>query len=229
MVELSQDEKDRVRAELEYRFAVTGELRASSGIWQKIFNALSHPIIVTVLGGALIAWGGVFLQDRYAETQTENAHVRQIQDKKLSIVANLPVQLYKDLALIQNRSYLRFDLEQWKRNRTYVAYLGRSRKEVMALYDKLAEEFIKSPRQAPLLSEVRAWFCDSGVLTSAGELDKQIRNFAEKKASQLTQKDIQEFGLAAEKRLDDLVALMVIEVKNPVAPKCAAELRPKTN
>lgn len=215
MIELTQEEKDRIRAELEYRAAVAQELHPPSTGWKRFSEGLTHPIIVTVIGGMLVAGVGAYLQDNFSENQAENTHKRQIQDKKLSIVANLPVQLYKDIALIQNRSYLRFDLEAWKRNRAHIGYLGRTRKEVLTTYNKLVDEFIKSPRQAPLLSEVKSWFCEKDVLDRASQIDDQIRAFSELTAAQLTEQNIQQFGLTAEKKLNDLVAVMVVEVKNP--------------
>jgi len=163
----------------------------------------------------LVAWVGAFLQANFNENQAENAHQKQIQDKKLSIVGSLPVQLFKDIALIQNRSYLRLDLEAWKHDRDHIGYLGRTRTEVISLYSKLAEDYIKSPRQAPLLSEAKSWFCQKDVLDRASLLDREIREFSDLNVSKLTEDNVKQFGHMAEDQLNDLVTAMVDEVKNP--------------
>ncbi len=115
MTQLNQEEKDRIRAELEYRDAVMREIHPPSIGWKRFSEGLTHPVIITVLGCMLIAGVGAYLQNGFTEKQAESTRKRQIQDKKLSIVATFPAHIYKDVALISNRSYLRFDLEAWKK------------------------------------------------------------------------------------------------------------------
>ena len=158
---------------------------------------------------------GAYLQNGFAKKQAESTRKSQIQDKKLSIVATFPAHLYKDVALISNRSFLRFDLEAWKRQPNHKAYLGRTRNEVLGLYGKLEDEYIKSPRSAPLLSEVKGWFCDQKILDRATQIDEQIEGFLRIDASKLTEEDIRQFGESTREKLINLVTAMIAEVKSP--------------
>lgn len=213
MTELSQEEKDRIRTELEYRKSVCYEINLLTSKRKRLSEFLAHPIIVTVLGGILLACIGAFLQNHYARQQAAITHETQINDKKVTIVANLPVQIYRDLALLVNRSYLRYDLEQWSHHKSYIGHLGRTRRETMEIYNKLVDEFAKSPRQAALLSEVQAWFCQPNVIDQAQKLEEKIEAFEKMMPAKINEDSVSNFDDETTAMSKRLILAMVDEVR----------------
>lgn len=169
---ISEQDKERIRSEMEYRELVTREIEQTKPgkPSRRITVILGHPFTITVIGGLLIAIIGAFLGDKHATHQQTLLWQQQQFDKKYTLLTNFSEPFKKYMVLLYNHRLSQAFL-QGSADRDF---LGRDKAEVKELYDRIVAELATQRKGAVVLASVRALFHSDTVLTIVEDLDRLV-------------------------------------------------------
>src|SRR6266404_2076368 len=212
MPDLTQQEKDRIRHEMEYREYVARQLAPGSSKLAKVF---AHPAMVTVIGGMLIAGITALFQFMSAIQQQRLTHAEQLRGTKFALLSTFTERFHRDGTVLVN---LQLEGLWLTHHGSEDKYLGvASRQEIMARYQKLAEEYIKQDQASALLAQVQALFDDPDIQTEATALDRKIETLETMPTDELSdadsQKQILQLGTQLEEGMRRLAKAMAHEIK----------------
>lgn len=165
---LSESEKQKIRAEMEYRESIDRDLAKSRP--KGIAAFFGHAFTVAVLGGALIAMFQ-FIQWKKEDTLTRR---EQLQDKQYALLANFSDQFDQYMALLVNVRYEQNFFIRCTNNPKATDFLGRTKAEVMPMYMDIVRQLHERPRAEAVLVSVRAMFHSSDVINKLDALDNNV-------------------------------------------------------
>lgn len=174
MNELSQEEKNHIRAEMLYREAVRRESELPKGKWAKFWSGCAHPVVITVLGGLLIASAGALFQHLSAINQQELLRQRQLLDKKFALLSSFTEQFEKDMSLLYNLRSTHLEIKELMNASTPSA--RDELKRLRTRYENMAEEHWKKHREIGSILEIRVLFTSIEVHKAADELEKHVNS-----------------------------------------------------
>ncbi len=170
MVDLSEQEKERIRADMAYRGLVAAEQESATPKRGIVSAFFAHPATITVIGGLLIAYFTSQFQHRATLEQQKLAHARQLQIQKLELLVRFSEQFQKNMTLMYNMRTHVLEIAQLEPGRT--ALERTLLKEKRARYAKMSEEHWKSGVELALLLQVRALFTSEPVAKALVQLEK---------------------------------------------------------
>ncbi len=133
---------------------------------------LSHPFVITVIGGLMIAIIGALLQHYNYKNQQKLFREQQFQKKKYSLLAGFSEPFKKYMFLLYN---IRLNQIYLKKSKTGEKdFIGRTREEVNVIYKDLTDELLKSSRGEATLVSVRALYSSKDVIGCLDVLDNQV-------------------------------------------------------
>lgn len=171
--ELSPEVKQAIKAEMEYRESIERELassRSKASWWQRISGFFSHAFIVAVLGGILIQ----IFQANQAAKQERLTRKEQLQDKQYTLLANFSDQFDQYMVLLINVRYLQVSIKQSESKPDLKDFIGRSRAELLSIYDEVVKQMLQHPRGEAVLVSIRALFHSQQVTKQLDELDGKV-------------------------------------------------------
>jgi hypothetical protein len=171
--ELSTEAKQKIKAEMEYRETVERELvlsRPKDSWKRKISDFFSHAFTVAVLGGFLIA---VFQFSQWA-IQDKLTRKGQLQEKQYTLLATFSDQFDQYMVLLYNLRMQQIYFTECATNRNKTDFLGRSKAEVLPIYEELVKEILQHPRGEAVLVSVRALFHSQQVNNQLDTLDDEV-------------------------------------------------------
>ena len=206
MYELSQDEKDRIRAEMEYRHTVTHELEPLKKGLAKFWAGCAHPVVITIFGGLVIAGAAALFEHLSALNQQELQYQRQLLDKKFALLSTFTEQFEKDMTLLYNLRAM----ELTKAKATSSPAARKEWEEIKDHYWKMAEEHWKKHRELGAILEVKALFTDREVHEAADKLEKKVRSLLN---NSLSGQQIEQLQKETEEGMRELAQKMGKEIK----------------
>lgn len=221
---LTQEEKAKIRAEMEYREAVLNELRPSKGGMGRFWEGCSHPVIVTVIGGILIALAGAWFQTQASVQQQDVARQRQLQDSKYTLLAKFCAEFEEGMTIFYNIRMTQVFLLSGKPEDN----LGRTRDQLRNRYAQLTIHYQKNCHPEALLSEVRSLFESKETLKLAEDLTKTVNAMRIEKLPEKVSTDHEYAELAGKfsnyakqtnEGMYSLVSSMGAEIRGQVAKK----------
>jgi hypothetical protein len=78
------------------------------------------------------------------------------------------------MVLLYNVRMEQIDFAEWKTNKNYVDFLGRSKAEVLPIYQDLVKEILQHPRGEAVLVSIRALFQSKAVNDDLDALDEIV-------------------------------------------------------
>lgn len=167
--EFTQAEKDKIRAEMDYRAAIARLLEppkhARHGFYKGLneaWAALNQPLIITALSGILLSVVSAKIQDKSAENQRQEARAVQMQDKKYDLLASAAASLDKYNATLTNQRKVSLWLGQTHTSQeTY--HGGRSLMETKKLRDSLNDRLNAQPSPIVAINQIKALFVSESV------------------------------------------------------------------
>lgn len=205
MSALSEDDKYRIREEMEYRQAIAQELATPKKGWEKFSAVCAHPVVITIFGGLLIAGAAALFAHLAAMTQQELQYQRQLLDKKFSVLSTFTEQFERDMTMLYN---LR-TMEITKTNATSSTKAAKEWEEIKDRYWKMVEEHSKKHRELGVILEVKALYTRPEVHAAADKLYEKSRAFVN---HSLSEQQIEQLGKETEEGMRELALEMGKEI-----------------
>ncbi|GFO62518.1 hypothetical protein [Geomonas paludis] len=168
MPSLSQEEKDKIKAECEYRFLIKKEIISKKTFFRKLSNFCSHPFIITIIGGFVLAVLGVVMN--------YNIQLQETRRQPLSIAVS---EIDKDLNLLYNMRYFRLKITGNKDGRKEPDSLKRSTRELKEAFAEVVNEMAKGHKGIASLFAIQTVFNDPDTQKIARLLIKEWRQLEE--------------------------------------------------
>lgn len=169
---LTDDEKNKLREEVEYRVETSRALEPPKSFFYYLGLITYHPVTITLLGGLILACVSAKLQHSYAISQQELLYQQQLRDNKIRSLSNFAEQFEQQFNVLYNIH----------RQRIYVNKLANSSdardkkklKNEIESFNKLTDEDMKNHHIISTIYSVQVLFGSSNIRTSAENLEKQV-------------------------------------------------------
>ena len=177
--ELTEAEKEKIRAEMDYRAAIAHHVaptRFNPGKSQwmsQLWLACNQPVVITILGGLLLAGFGATLQDRNTEQQQNKARTTQVIDKKYDLLFAFSTNVERYVDTVYNQRSVTLWLNQpHKPTDTY--YGGRTRTETKKFRNEVLNHLMSQVPAGVYLNQIEALYNCSIVSKHAEKLRNQV-------------------------------------------------------
>ncbi|PKN63036.1 MAG: hypothetical protein CVU57_21215 [Deltaproteobacteria bacterium HGW-Deltaproteobacteria-15] len=207
MLELSDQEKAQIRAEMEYREVLRRELEPPKGRAGKLWAAAAHPVVITVLGGLLLAGAGSLFQHVSALHQQQLVHQRQLQDKKFAVLCSFTEHFERDISILYNLRHM--ELVHKKSENGSDPGAKEKWLRIQDRYERMVEEHSKSHREVGVMLQVKALFTSVEVHGTVDKLDKKVRVLLN---NTLSEPQIEQLGRDTEEGMRELAHHMGREI-----------------
>ena len=178
-----------------------------SKIWRKIDTFFGHAFTVAVLGGILI----ILFQYIQWSQQEKQTRKEQLQDKQYTLLANFSGEFDEYVALLENVRYQQNFFVRCKTNRYEKDFIGRSRSEVLPIYNELITQMCEHPRGEAVLVSIKALYHSPNVTDQVTALDTNVLKLQYGDPSDLNMTDDQITD--TEKVIDQQVRLLAVAMR----------------
>jgi hypothetical protein len=210
MYDLSQEEKERIRAEVEYREAIRRAFEPKKTRLARLWAGCSHPVIITVLGGLLLAGATAVFQHVSARSQQELLRQQQMLDRKFAVLSSFTQHFEHDMTLLYNIRHMELEL-----NEAPVANEIRPKRALgvlQARFEKMVDEHSKNHRELGVLLEVKVVFANPDVHRIADVLRADVNALLND--PQKSRGNIDELGDKTQKGMIELAEAMAVEINH---------------
>ena len=184
---LTAEEKRRIVTEIRLRQELLQELSAREAAPAEkkrstLRESLNSPFVITIIGGAILALLGAYLQNHYAQIERDQAYVRTLRDKKYELfrtfAADLDFKLRCEGWL--NNEQRRLDSAAAPQNSGF-------RQQLLQNYQNVFLIYIKIPQSSTYADQIKTLFPSSEVSTKMDILVEKMRT-AVKEAGRMVER-----------------------------------------
>jgi hypothetical protein len=205
MYTLTDDEKDRLRAEIEYRVAISHELESSKG---KIRSFFSHPAIITIIGGLILASATAWFEYSSAISQQKLLYQQQLLNGQISSVSSFVAKFENDFNTLYNLHLTRIAIKKLKNSSNQSD--KQKLKDDLELYKKLVDDHMQNHNIVASILIAQSLFKSNAVYASADKIEQQVARLATH--NELSEDEVKEIGKAVYNDMKELIKNMRNEI-----------------
>lgn len=166
--QLTEEEKSKLQAEFLYRTALANELMPSGAL----SKLLSHPAVLTIFGGIIIAAAGAVFQTTAAIFEADYTHARSLREQKYATLKEFTTQFDRDLTYLVNLKDQAMQLVMLDANAGDRYKITLKEREVR--YKEMADKYMATRQHAAILLYIDSLFSSESVKNASMRLDAVV-------------------------------------------------------